>query len=152
MPELLDKRLVIVTGKGGVGKSTVALAMGLAAAAEGRERSRDPNYQRDLGLALAYTDAAYSIVIRCGELYHEYAREAMEGGEPFGAERTFRIYGQLMSAHKLCWEAGDLVFRAGSTTAITTFAALSNLRISSGLRRKAAKNKKTQPASRISRW
>jgi anion-transporting ArsA/GET3 family ATPase len=36
MPELLDKRLVIVTGKGGVGKSTVALAMGLAAAAEGR--------------------------------------------------------------------------------------------------------------------
>src|SRR4051812_29161500 len=34
--DLLDKRLVIVTGKGGVGKSTVALAMGLAAAAEGR--------------------------------------------------------------------------------------------------------------------
>ena len=44
-----------------------------------------PNYQRLLGLALAYTDAAYSILIRCGELYHEYAREAMEGGEPFGA-------------------------------------------------------------------
>jgi anion-transporting ArsA/GET3 family ATPase len=36
MPELLDKRLVIVTGKGGVGKSTVALALGLAAAARGR--------------------------------------------------------------------------------------------------------------------
>ncbi len=36
MPELLDKRLVIVTGKGGVGKSTVALALGLAAAQEGR--------------------------------------------------------------------------------------------------------------------
>ena len=36
MPELFDKRLVIVTGKGGVGKSTVALAMGLAAAAQGR--------------------------------------------------------------------------------------------------------------------
>jgi len=36
MMELLDKRLVIVTGKGGVGKSTVALALGLAAAAQGR--------------------------------------------------------------------------------------------------------------------
>ena len=36
VPELLDKRLVIVTGKGGVGKSTVALALGLAAAREGR--------------------------------------------------------------------------------------------------------------------
>ena len=32
MPGLLDKRLVIVTGKGGVGKSTVALALALAAA------------------------------------------------------------------------------------------------------------------------
>ncbi len=35
-PELLDKRLVIVTGKGGVGKSTVAFALGLAAAAQGK--------------------------------------------------------------------------------------------------------------------
>ncbi len=86
------------------------------AAAEGRSRAHDPNYQRILGLALAHTDAAYSILIRCGELYHEYAREAMEGGERFGEERTFRLYGQLMTAHKLCWEAGDMVFRAGSTT------------------------------------
>jgi anion-transporting ArsA/GET3 family ATPase len=34
--DLLAKRLVIVTGKGGVGKSTVSLALGLAAAARGR--------------------------------------------------------------------------------------------------------------------
>lgn len=33
---LLDRRLVYVTGKGGVGKSTVALALGLAGAAEGK--------------------------------------------------------------------------------------------------------------------
>lgn len=36
MSELLDKRLVIVTGKGGVGKSTVSLALGLAAARAGK--------------------------------------------------------------------------------------------------------------------
>src|SRR5213080_2973613 len=36
VPELLEKRLVIVTGKGGVGKSTVALSLALGAAAEGR--------------------------------------------------------------------------------------------------------------------
>jgi anion-transporting ArsA/GET3 family ATPase len=36
VPDLLDKRLVIVTGKGGVGKSTVALALGMAAATAGR--------------------------------------------------------------------------------------------------------------------
>jgi 3-hydroxy-9,10-secoandrosta-1,3,5(10)-triene-9,17-dione monooxygenase len=87
-----------------------------AGAADGETRAHDANYQRLLGLALSYTDAAYSILMRCGELYHEYAREAMEGGEPFGEARTFRIYGQLMTAHKLCWEAGDMVFRAGSTT------------------------------------
>jgi 3-hydroxy-9,10-secoandrosta-1,3,5(10)-triene-9,17-dione monooxygenase len=95
-----------------------------AAATEGRTRSEDPDYQRVLGLALAYTDAAHSILIRCGELYHEYARLAMEDGEPFNAEKTFRLYGQLMTAHKLCWEAGDMVFRAGSTTGARDGAAL----------------------------
>jgi anion-transporting ArsA/GET3 family ATPase len=34
--ELLDKRLVIVTGKGGVGKTTVSVALGMRAAAEGK--------------------------------------------------------------------------------------------------------------------
>jgi anion-transporting ArsA/GET3 family ATPase len=33
---LLDKRLVIVTGKGGVGKTTVSVALGMRAAAEGK--------------------------------------------------------------------------------------------------------------------
>jgi anion-transporting ArsA/GET3 family ATPase len=36
VPELFDKRLVFVTGKGGVGKSTISIAMGLAAAARGK--------------------------------------------------------------------------------------------------------------------
>jgi anion-transporting ArsA/GET3 family ATPase len=35
-PDLLDKRLLFVTGKGGVGKTTVAVALGLRAAAEGK--------------------------------------------------------------------------------------------------------------------
>jgi anion-transporting ArsA/GET3 family ATPase len=35
VPALLDKRLVFVTGKGGVGKSTVAIALGLLAARQG---------------------------------------------------------------------------------------------------------------------
>src|SRR5437588_4880205 len=35
MPVLLDKRLIFVTGKGGVGKSTVATALGLVAARRG---------------------------------------------------------------------------------------------------------------------
>jgi anion-transporting ArsA/GET3 family ATPase len=35
-PDLLDKHLLYVTGKGGVGKTTVSAALGLAAAASGR--------------------------------------------------------------------------------------------------------------------
>lgn len=35
-PNVLDRRLVIVTGKGGVGKSTVAAALGWVAAAQGK--------------------------------------------------------------------------------------------------------------------
>src|SRR5919112_5695055 len=36
VPLLLDKRLVVVTGKGGVGRTTVAAALGLAAARAGK--------------------------------------------------------------------------------------------------------------------
>src|SRR3954471_15607098 len=36
MPSLMDKRLIVVTGKGGVGKTTVSLALGLAAARAGK--------------------------------------------------------------------------------------------------------------------
>lgn len=36
MPSLLDKRLIFVTGKGGVGKSTVSAALGVAAAKRGK--------------------------------------------------------------------------------------------------------------------
>ncbi|MCA1709696.1 MAG: AAA family ATPase, partial [Actinobacteria bacterium] len=36
MKGVLDRRLVVVTGKGGVGKTTVSAAMGLAAARAGK--------------------------------------------------------------------------------------------------------------------
>jgi anion-transporting ArsA/GET3 family ATPase len=36
MPALLDKRLIVVTGKGGVGRTTIAAALGLAAARAGK--------------------------------------------------------------------------------------------------------------------
>src|SRR3954468_12751154 len=36
VPALMDKRLIFVTGKGGVGKTTVAAALGLAAARRGK--------------------------------------------------------------------------------------------------------------------
>ncbi len=56
LTELLDKRLLFVTGKGGVGKTTVAVALGLRAAAEGKrtivcEVSAQENASRTFGHA-----------------------------------------------------------------------------------------------------
>ncbi len=83
---------------------------------DGPARSENSDYQRCLGLGIAYTDAAESILERCGDLYLEHGRDAMERGIPISEERGFRMYGRLMTAHKLCWEAADTVFRASSTS------------------------------------
>ena len=39
MASLLERKLIVVTGKGGVGKTTIAAALGLLAAERGRARS-----------------------------------------------------------------------------------------------------------------
>jgi 3-hydroxy-9,10-secoandrosta-1,3,5(10)-triene-9,17-dione monooxygenase len=88
----------------------------MAVGGAGIPRFQDRDFQRCLGLAMSYVDAAESIVLRTGDLYLEYSREAVEEGIPFSSERTMRIYGQQMTAHKLCWEAGDLLFRTSSSS------------------------------------
>jgi 3-hydroxy-9,10-secoandrosta-1,3,5(10)-triene-9,17-dione monooxygenase len=92
------------------GKKTISIT------GDGVLKTEEHNYQRCLGLAMAWTDSAYSIQERVGELYMEYARRQAEQGEPFTDEKGLRLYGQQMTAARLCWEAGDMVFRAGSTT------------------------------------
>jgi 3-hydroxy-9,10-secoandrosta-1,3,5(10)-triene-9,17-dione monooxygenase len=82
---------------------------------KGTLRAENANYQRCLGLATAWTDAAYSIMVQVGDLYHEWSR-AVEDGDPFTEEKALRIYGQQMTAARLSWEAGETAFRAGSTT------------------------------------
>lgn len=82
----------------------------------GVRRADDENYQRCLGLATAWADAAESIIVQVGDLYLELSRRAVEEGDPFSDEDVQRIYGQQMTAARLCWDAGDTVFRAASTT------------------------------------
>ena len=78
-------------------------------------RAENANYQRCLGLATAWTDAAYSIMVQVGDLYLDWSRAVGEG-DPFTEEKAMRIYGQQMTAARLCWEAGETAFRAGSST------------------------------------
>jgi anion-transporting ArsA/GET3 family ATPase len=62
VPALLDHRLLFVTGKGGVGKSTVATALGLLAARRGR---------RTIIVELAGQDRTQHLLEQDGELFHE---------------------------------------------------------------------------------
>jgi 3-hydroxy-9,10-secoandrosta-1,3,5(10)-triene-9,17-dione monooxygenase len=82
----------------------------------GARRAENINYQRTFGLAMAWIDAAESIMVRCGQLYHAYCEESVAGGAPFAEERAMRVYGQLMTVQKLTWEAGDELFRTASTS------------------------------------
>lgn len=60
MTGLLDRRLLIVTGKGGVGKTSVAAALGLLSAQEGRRSLVcEVDAKGDLGSALEVTDMGF---------------------------------------------------------------------------------------------
>jgi anion-transporting ArsA/GET3 family ATPase len=103
MRHLLAKPLVVVTGKGGVGKSTVAAAIGLAAAREGRRvivaevAARD-----DVSRALAGSTGAVFVERAVGDgLHHisidpesaleEYLRDQLPRGvaDMLGSSRMF---------------------------------------------------------------
>jgi 3-hydroxy-9,10-secoandrosta-1,3,5(10)-triene-9,17-dione monooxygenase len=96
--------------------ATIATRTTMVMSGRGRRRSEDRDFQRILGLALSYTDAAYGIMVHTGDLYMEYARRGVEAGDPFSQAKTMRLYGEQMAAHKLCWEAGDMLFRASSSS------------------------------------
>jgi anion-transporting ArsA/GET3 family ATPase len=62
MPNLLDKRLLFITGKGGVGKSTVAAALGAVAARQGK---------RTIVCEVAQQERMSSVFQTQGVGYHE---------------------------------------------------------------------------------
>jgi anion-transporting ArsA/GET3 family ATPase len=125
--DLLDKRLLFVTGKGGVGKSTVATALGLLAARRGlrtivaelasQERlqglfSREAGEQfRELELA----PGLFTISIDPQQAMEEYLRvKAGTIGQALGSSRLFQAFAmatpgmrELLSIGKV-WELAQL--------------------------------------------
>ena len=125
--ELLDKRLLFVTGKGGVGKSTVATALGLLAARRGlrtivaelasQERlqgmfSRDEGERfRELELA----PGLFTISIDPQQAMEEYLRVKVGTiGQALGSSRLFQAFAmatpgmrELLSIGKV-WELAQL--------------------------------------------
>jgi 3-hydroxy-9,10-secoandrosta-1,3,5(10)-triene-9,17-dione monooxygenase len=82
----------------------------------GTQKTQSIDHQRCLGLSMAFADSAHSILTAMGEEYERLGRARVEDGVPISDEAELRVYGQLMTATKLAWEAGETAFRAGSTS------------------------------------
>jgi anion-transporting ArsA/GET3 family ATPase len=126
VPSLLDHRLIFVTGKGGVGKSTVAIALGLVAARRGlrtivaelqsqervqRAFHHDAEHFKEVELA----PRLYTISIDPQHAMEEYLRvKAGPLGQALGTSRLFHAFAmatpgmrELLSIGKI-WELAQL--------------------------------------------
>ncbi len=126
MPNLLDKRLVFVTGKGGVGKSTVAIALGLLAARRGlrtivaelasQERIQGVfDNEREQFREVELEPRLFTISIDPEQAMEEYLRvKAGTLGQALGSSRLFQAFAmatpgmrELLSIGKV-WELAQL--------------------------------------------
>jgi len=127
VPALLDKRLLFVTGKGGVGKSTVTIALGLVAARRGLRTivAELASQERVQGLfldssgeqfrELELAPGLFTISIDPQQSMEEYLRvKAGTIGQALGSSRLFQAFAmatpgmrELLSIGKV-WELAQL--------------------------------------------
>jgi anion-transporting ArsA/GET3 family ATPase len=105
----LDKRLVVVTGKGGVGKTTVAAALGLLAARQGRrtvvcevaqqERLAGLFGAREVGHGeVELAPGLFSVSVQPERAMHEWLRHQLKSGALAGLLGHSRLFGYLTAA------------------------------------------------------
>jgi anion-transporting ArsA/GET3 family ATPase len=126
VPGLLDRRLIFVTGKGGVGKSTVAIALGLLAARRGlrtivaelasQERiQRSFEHEGELFAEVELAPDLYTISIDPQHAMEEYLSvKTGRMGQALGSSRVFHAFAmatpgmrELLSMGKV-WELAQL--------------------------------------------
>lgn len=131
MPGLLERRLIFVTGKGGVGKSTVATALGMVAARRGlrtivaelasQERVRQAFTQSgEIYEEVELSDGLFTISIDPESAMEEYLRvKTGPVGQALGSSRLFQAFAmatpgmrELLSMGKV-WELAQLARRTG---------------------------------------
>jgi len=106
---LLDKRLVVVTGKGGVGKTTVAAALGLLSARRGRrtvvcevaqqERLASLFGAHDVGHdEVELAPGLFSVSVQPERAMHEWLRHQLKSGALAGLLGHSRLFGYLTAA------------------------------------------------------
>jgi anion-transporting ArsA/GET3 family ATPase len=108
VPSLLDKRLVLVTGKGGVGKTTVAAALALAAARRGKrtvvcevaEQKRIPTLfsSEDTGGETEIAPGLFSISVDPERAKEEWLRYQLKSRTLAGVLGGSRLFQHLTAA------------------------------------------------------
>ena len=109
MAALLDKRLVVVTGKGGVGKTTVAAALGLLAARRGRRTvvCEVAQQERLAGLFGAHeaghdepelAPGLFAVSVEPEQAMHEWLRYQLRSGALAGLLGHSRLFHYLTAA------------------------------------------------------
>lgn len=138
MSKLLDKRLVFVTGKGGVGKSTVAAILGLLSARSGRrtivaELARQQRVQSAFGRSaepfeeVQLSDGLFGISVDPQEAMEEYLRVKTGAiGQTLASSRVFQSFAmatpgmrELLSIGKV-WELAQPRRRTAGAEAYDT--------------------------------
>lgn len=135
MPSLLQRRLIFVTGKGGVGKSTVAIALGMLAARRGNrtivaELASQDRVGRAFGQAqvefeeVELAERLYTISIDPQSAMEEYLKVKTGAvGQALGSSRLFSAFAmatpgmrELLSVGK-AWELAQLRRRTSGADA-----------------------------------
>ena len=109
MAALLDKKLVVVTGKGGVGKTTVAAALGLLAARRGRRTVVCEVAQQERLAALfgvgdvghsevELAPGLFSVSVQPERAMHEWLRHQLKSGALAGLLGGSRLFSYLTAA------------------------------------------------------
>jgi len=109
MSALLDRRLIVVTGKGGVGKTTVAAALGLVSARRGRrtvvcevaqqERVAGMFGARESGHEeVELAPGLFAVSVQPERAMHEWLRHQLRSGALAGLLGHSRLFGYLTAA------------------------------------------------------
>jgi 3-hydroxy-9,10-secoandrosta-1,3,5(10)-triene-9,17-dione monooxygenase len=85
--------------------------------APGTVQSEDRGFQTAYGLATSLCDAAEMILIRAGQMAHEYYDRWAKTGQPFTPEEDTRLHGALQQSGRLAWRAMEQIWTASPVDA-----------------------------------
>jgi 3-hydroxy-9,10-secoandrosta-1,3,5(10)-triene-9,17-dione monooxygenase len=87
-------------------------------------RCEMPEAQQSFGGAQALVDTAEAAILNLADRYAELCRVSQEEGVPFQPEEVRRIHRAGLQCMELAWQAVELMFRTGGTSAGSRQAAL----------------------------